>query len=115
MKQVWQTDDGKTFETVLAAKLHEELGKTKLELDIEKVKKCYGVKDSISSHGLDHHGNWELRGEDPNCDYGGHHHEPLIGRYSGTLGVVIGIAAQAEFFFGWGNGGSIKLVEFKSV
>ena len=39
----------------------------------------------LEKHQLNEYGTWEVRGEDPNCDMGGYHHEPLLGYFEGTL------------------------------
>lgn len=57
-------------------------------------------------------GLWEIRGEDPNCDFGGHHHEPLLTRIEGNYFDAVELALSLTGFFSWGGGGSIKKVEF---
>ena len=56
-------------------------------------------------------GTWQIKGEDPNADFGGHHHQPDLGIYSGTLGDCIKYAVALPNFWTWGGGGSISKVE----
>ncbi|MFC1723963.1 hypothetical protein ACFL0V_07545, partial [Nanoarchaeota archaeon] len=39
-------------------------------------------------------GIWDVYGEDPNCDMGGSHVMPHLGRYAGKFGDVLAIAVQ---------------------
>ena len=59
----------------------------------------------------DQYGVWEVRGEDPNCDLGGHHHEPLLGYVQGLYGEVLDWAIEQSGFWQWGAGGSIRSTE----
>jgi len=52
-------------------------------------------------------GTWEIRGEDPNCDLGGHHHEPRLETVTGTYKNVVEYALTLPNFFTWGGGGRI--------
>jgi hypothetical protein len=52
-------------------------------------------------------GTWEIRGEDPNCDLGGHHHEPKLEVVTGTYKNVVEYALTLPNFFQWGSGGRI--------
>jgi hypothetical protein len=71
----------------------------------------YSGKELIKKHSLDENGVWEVRGEDPNCDLGGHHHQPLLGYFEGTLEKVLLTAVNLSGFYSWGGGGDIKKVE----
>lgn len=71
----------------------------------------YSGKELIKKHSLDEEGVWEVRGEDPNCDLGGHHHQPLLGYFEGTLEQVLLKAVNLSGFYSWGGGGDIKKVE----
>ena len=115
MKQVYQTEDGKTFDSAKEAYAYEAMLSKKQVNNLDKVMKCYGVRRSIEMYGLDKQGTWKLTSEDPNCDMGGYHHEPLIGYYKGTLRHVIKVASETSGFFGWGSGGSITLVSITSL
>lgn len=65
----------------------------------------------LEAHPLDEEGTWEIRGEDPNCDWGGHHHEPQLAIVSGRYGDVVEQALKLPRFFTWGAGGRIIKVE----
>lgn len=39
----------------------------------------------IETYPLDQEGIWQIYGEDPNCDLGGHHYEPLLATVTGKL------------------------------
>jgi hypothetical protein len=71
----------------------------------------YSGKELLKKHSLDENGVWEVRGEDPNCDLGGHHHQPLLGYFEGTLEKVLLTAVNLSNFYSWGGGGDIKKVE----
>ena len=60
-------------------------------------------------------GVWEVRGEDTNCDFGGSHHRPYIGTFSGTFIDVVSMAVEMPQFWTWGRGGEIKLVTVKKI
>jgi hypothetical protein len=53
-------------------------------------------------------GEWEIYGEDPNCDLGGYHHEPFLEKVSGRYLDVVEYALSLPRFFDWGSGGDIK-------
>lgn len=55
-------------------------------------------------------GTWRILGEDPNCDFGGHHHEPELGSVTGTYENVVDYAMTMKGFFQWGSGGRIVKV-----
>ena len=48
-------------------------------------KGAYTYNQLLQKHSLDETGEWEIYGEDPNCDFGGHHHQPFLGIASGCL------------------------------
>ena len=60
-------------------------------------------------------GVWEVRGEDPNCDLGGAHYQPLLGYYKGSYEDVLDYALELSGFFQWGYGGDIKEVNIVSI
>lgn len=74
----------------------------------ESFRNTYSGRSLLTAHSLDEYGVWEVRGEDPNCDMGGHHHEPLLGLFEGKLEDVIAHATSLPNWFQWGAGGSIK-------
>lgn len=53
-------------------------------------------------------GVWKIYGEDPNCDLGGPHHEPLLETVSGTYRNVVEYALTLPRFYSWGGGGRIE-------
>lgn len=69
----------------------------------------------LKNHKLDEYGTWEVRGEDPNCDFGGSHHMPHLGYFEGTLENVLIKAVELPNFWQWGAGGEIKKVEAKLI
>ena len=73
----------------------------------------YSGKELLKKHPMTKHGVWRIYGEDPNCDLGGHHHEPLIATVSGTLQDVIAYAVYHPRFWQWGYGGRIEYVDTK--
>lgn len=58
----------------------------------------------------DEYGKWEIFGEDPNCDFGGYHHEPSLGIFEGKYSDIVDFAVEMKGFWGWGAGGSIKKI-----
>jgi hypothetical protein len=60
-------------------------------------------------------GTWMIYGEDPNCDFGGFHHEPYLATIEGRLTDVIDYAVTLKGFWGWGGGGRIEKIEVKKV
>lgn len=66
-------------------------------------------------HFLDEEGTWRIRGEDPNCDFGGHHYQPELGTVEGKLRDVVEHAVQLDGFYTWGGGGDIIKVTIKKV
>lgn len=60
-------------------------------------------------------GIWEVRGEDPNCDLGGAHYQPLLGYYKGRYSDIVDYALELSGFFQWGYGGDIKEVKIVEI
>lgn len=73
-----------------------------------KFSETYGYGRLISNHSLTEEGVWDIYGEDPNCDMGGSHSQPYLGRVSGRLQDVIEFAEQLSGFWQWGAGGEIR-------
>ena len=67
----------------------------------------YSYQELLKKHSLDDTGIWRIRGEDPNCDFGGHHYQPDLGTYEGRLEDVIRYAVGIPNFWTWGAGGDI--------
>lgn len=64
-------------------------------------------KRLLEAHPANEFGTWRILGEDPNCDLGGHHHEPELETVSGTYANVVEYAITLQGFFQWGSGGRI--------
>lgn len=73
--------------------------------------KSYSYNSLMKHYSLDDYGVWQIRGEDPNCDFGGHHHEPLLETVEGKLEDVIKYGVELPRFWQWGAGGSFVKVE----
>lgn len=100
--------DGKEFDTLADAEAHDKKHQKILQKNYEKFLLTYNGKKLLDTHSLEEYGLWEVRGEDPNCDLGGHHHEPKIGVVEGKLKDVILWAVVHPNFWQWGSGGNIK-------
>ena len=73
--------------------------------------KTYSGRRLLEKYSLNESGVWEVRGEDPNCDMSGYHHEPYLGTYTGVLSDVIKLADSLPGFWGRGAGGSITKLD----
>jgi hypothetical protein len=71
----------------------------------------YAGRQLLNKHKLDEYGIWHIKGEDPNCDWGGPHHQPDLGVMTGTLEEVIREAIELPNFWTWGAGGTISLAK----
>ena len=72
------------------------------------IEHSYSGKQLMEKHKLSDYGVWKIYGEDPNCDMGGYHHQPLIATVEGTLEKAIEYAVQSTAFYTWGGGGDIR-------
>lgn len=70
----------------------------------------FAYKQLVDKHSLEEYGTWQIYGEDPNCDFGGHHHEPFLANVEGKLKDVIAYAVKLPGFWQWGAGGNIKKI-----
>lgn len=70
----------------------------------------YSGRELLKKYSLDETGLWEILGEDPNCDFSGHHHQPKLGIVEGRLGDIIVYAVELGSFWQWGAGGDIKKI-----
>lgn len=68
----------------------------------------YSGRELLKKHSLDETGVWKILGEDPNCDFGGHHYQPELGIVEGRLGDIIAYAVELRSFWQWGAGGDIR-------
>lgn len=80
-----------------------------------KYKDTYAGRKLLEQHSLNEEGVWEVFGEDPNCDWGGPHHEPYLGTYKGTLGKVLNEVTKLPSFWTWGYGGTIKKISSSTI
>jgi hypothetical protein len=81
---------------------------------LAKYRGTYAYKSLMEKHQLDEEGLWQVRGEDPSCDFGGHHHPPDLGVYAGRLRDVLETAVLLDGFWQWGGGGSISKINIKN-
>lgn len=102
--------------------LQEELKKLQFEADapirekqVQQFLSSYSGKRLLEHSKLSDYGIWEVRGEDPNCDFAGSHHNPYIGTKEGTLKDVLYWAVDQSLFWTWGGGGEIKRVSVEKV
>lgn len=73
-------------------------------------------KRLFEKHKPNEAGVWRIYGEDPNCDFGGHHHEPELALVEGRYGDIVEHALTLDRFFQWGSGGRIeKLAKPKKI
>jgi hypothetical protein len=108
--------DGKEFGTETAAQKHEDELSRKSEACYEQwLRTSYSGKKLLEKHSLNETGTWRIRGEDPNCDFGGAHYQPDLGTVEGKLDDVIRYAVKLSGFYTWGSGGDITKVEIKKV
>jgi hypothetical protein len=67
--------------------------------------------DLLANFSPDEDGTWRILGEDPNCDFGGPHHQPHLATVQGKYAEVVEYALGLPLFFTWGGGGSIERVK----
>ena len=83
---------------------------------IDYLDRTYAGKQLLSKHSLDEKGLWKVKGEDPNCDMGGSHHQPDLGVVEGTLQEALEYGLAHKDFYSWGGGGDfekIKIIKAK--
>lgn len=66
-------------------------------------------------YNLDDYDTWVVKGEDSNCDLGGYHDTPTLGKFEGTLAQVIEKAVDMPRFYSWGGGGDISKAKVSKV
>jgi hypothetical protein len=54
------------------------------------------------------YGVWVAHGEDPNCDFGGYHHNPILGYYEGKYIDVLEYCRNLKGWSTWGSGGYLE-------
>ena len=72
--------------------------------------RTYSGRKLLEHHSLDEKGLWKVKGEDPNCDMGGSHHQPDLGIVDGTLKEALEYAIQHPSFYTWGGGGDFEKI-----
>ena len=105
-------------EQIESLRNEQERIKSKIEKEkspVEKYSQTYSGARLLKNHSLDTYGIWEIYGEDPNCDFGGSHHQPFLGKFEGKLRNVIEAAVNMEHFYTWGGGGEIRLSEKENI
>lgn len=108
--------DGKVFDNEIAARKYEEELSRKSEARYEQwIRTSNGGRRLLQKHALNEFGTWRIRGEDPNCDFGGAHYQPELGTVEGKLDDVIKYAVKLSGFYTWGSGGDITKVEIKKL
>lgn len=116
MKTVYQADDGTIHASIHECIAHEsELARKANESYERYITTTYFGKKLLERHSLFEEGMWQVYGEDPNCDFGGHHYNPYLGTYTGTLEDVIRKAVNLAGFWQWGGGGRIVKVGVVAV
>lgn len=79
------------------------------------IHQTYDGQKLIEKYSLNEYGIWTVYGEDSNCDMGGHHYEPKLGVFEGTLEQVIRHATQMKGFWTWGYGGRIEKTKIQKI
>ncbi len=108
--------DGKVFTDPNLADIHERDVQMKAQDRYKTwIRSSYSGKKLLEKHTLSEYGMWRIKGEDPNCDLGGHHYQPDLGTVEGYLEDVIKHAVALPDFYTWGSGGDITKVNVKKV
>ena len=72
--------------------------------------RTYSGRKLLEHHSLDEKGFWQIKGEDPNCDLGGSHHQPDLGVFEGTLKEALEYGVMLPNFYTWGGGGDFQKI-----
>lgn len=75
----------------------------------------YSGQELMKKHSLEEYGIWQIYGEDPNCDFGGSHYEPILDTIEGKLLDVVQIGVSLPRFYTWGGGGRFVKIEVKKI
>ncbi len=105
------TEDGTAFDTYEEANTYEKNALGLVAHNVQEWCKGYSGRKLLEDYALDALGVWQIYGEDPNCSFGGYHHEPLLETVNGTLEQALRYAVQLPKFYSWGSGGCIKPVK----
>jgi len=112
MKQVFQTDDNKVFQTAIEALEHEDVIKKKTRATVRRILGLQSIRETLLLHGLPKVAFWEVYGESSD----GYNPGKKIGNYHGSLDMLIEeIAKKSDQFFSYGHGGHIKQLEMKEL
>jgi len=114
MKTAFQSNDGKVYDTEIDALRADESFRAKAD-HVFHFGRTYSGKQLLEKYALTKYGIWCVKGEDPNPDFGGHHHEPILGYFEGTLEDVIKKAYTLKNWGAWGGAGTIVLAEPEKV
>lgn len=106
LRAAYQSNDGKTYDTEIEALRADEAFRAKSD-HVFHYSRTWNGQRLLEKHDLSEYGTWRVYGEDPNCDMGGHHHEPDLGYFEGTLEQVINKAYTLPGWMTWGGGGRI--------
>lgn len=108
--QNFVTEDSKSFPTLELAQQHEDDLLLK-NAPLNKYLQTSEGQRLVEKHDLQSHGTWSIKAEDPNRDFGGHHHEPELAVVCGKLEDVINYATSLPRFYTWGAGGRITKLD----
>lgn len=115
-KIVFVCSDGAEFSDEETANNHEyNIKANKVNRAQNWLRTSYNGKELTKKYPLSSFGVWRITGEDPNCDLGGHHHEPDLGTVTGVLEEVVEYAVSLGGFFTWGGGGRIIKLDIKNI
>lgn len=115
MKTKFETVDGKLFDNVQDAEIHEKNLNKKDLTRYEKYLNTFFGESLLKKHSLDEYGIWEILGEDPNCDFGGPHYNPKLGFLEGRLDDILKKAVGMKGFWSWGGGGEIRKISIEKI
>lgn len=110
IKSSYTTSDGKVFVSLGEAKKHENSLKICPDKALQTYLNLYVGQCILAKHKLTDYGIWNIYGEDPNCDFGGHHHTPFLQTVEGTLETCLKYAINLKGFYTWGGGGHLTKV-----
>jgi len=112
LKKVFITSDGKQFELESEAEKHNDLlESTKGKAVVAYLNQTRAGRNLMDTYSLSEEGFWQINGEDPNCDFGGEHHQPYLATVKGTLKAAVEYAVTLDYFYTWGAGGAIKKID----
>lgn len=115
MKKVtkYVANDGTEFLVEKDCLNHEANVKAIAKSRFSEYLKTYNGQKLLEKHSLDEVAVWKVVGEDPNCDMGGYHHQPLLGYYNDKLENIIKKAVLMPGFWSWGGGGDFVKINIE--